>query len=560
MAVGFLDGSFRGNDGIIVPLEFTNSICFGQTGSGKTTGYILPNIQSRLEEGHAVIVFDYKGNLHSHIKRLAKTFNRLGDVVEIGPIWGHKINLLLNIATKDIEQWYRSLFGKDSRYGYWEIASCNLLKTLYCVQRFLHDVHGTLQHINGYCSDVEPLETERPPYPTFASIGAMLDVNVIHGLMEKFKAVQRYLLLAIDAEEIRDEDRNTLLFYIEESEHFNAFLSRYSKLKEEDSGGEYGNHGVMSSLLNTIQEGIESDVVNGESFDLPHLVSQKKIIIIYSDTLGEPVARLLNQRIFTFLTRRTIFLKDIQPVTIFIDEAHRVLIPGSLPEVSLCRENCFEYIMSVQDRVLLENTLGVQAVDEMMVNIAHQVSFKNDNISTCSTLEPFCYRSLTKNARFGKAEPLLFDKDELADVVREYQRLSRIFERFTDIEQNDGYLVHDVEKSNDYIAIYINANNEARELRAYDKCKLRERWEKTQKEKNPQESRRSLVKMFSPTKISHNHQTSNDNHVKDAIDDFSKIVKQNLDEFRHQILTAQEKEKKAVWDEIDKIYAILFKH
>ena len=107
MAVGFLGGNFEGNDGILVPLDFKNSICFGQTGSGKTTGYILPNIQSRLSAGHSVVIFDYKGNLHAHVKKLAKECGRLGDVVEIGPIWGHRFNLLCNIAIKDIEQWYR---------------------------------------------------------------------------------------------------------------------------------------------------------------------------------------------------------------------------------------------------------------------------------------------------------------------------------------------------------------------------------------------------------------------------------------------------------------------
>ncbi|MDE6979320.1 MAG: type IV secretory system conjugative DNA transfer family protein, partial [Helicobacter sp.] len=88
VAVGFLGGNFEGNDGILVPLDFKNSICFGQTGSGKTTGYILPNIQSRLYLGHSVVIFDYKGNLHAHVKKLANECGRLSDVVEIGPIWG----------------------------------------------------------------------------------------------------------------------------------------------------------------------------------------------------------------------------------------------------------------------------------------------------------------------------------------------------------------------------------------------------------------------------------------------------------------------------------------
>lgn len=548
MAVGFLGGNFEGNDGILVPLDFKNSICFGQTGSGKTTGYILPNIQSRLSAGHSVVIFDYKGNLHAHVKKLAKECGRLGDVVEIGPIWGHRFNLLCNIAIKDIEQWYRSLFTK--KYDYWEIASCSLFKTLYAVQRFLYESHGILEKIHSYYDYIEPLDKERPAYPTFAWIGETLNVASMRALMEKLHVIHKYLFLSLEVEELHNEDKNALLCLIEESERFSAFLSRYAKLKEEDSGDESGNHGVMSCLLNTIQDGIECDVVNGEGFDLPELIEQKKIIIIYADTLGQSIARLLNQRIFAFLARRTIFLKEIQPVSIFIDEAHRVLAPGCLPEVSLCRENCFEYLMSVQDRILLENALGEHDVEEMMVNVAHQISFKNDSISTCNTLEPFYYRNLVQNARFGKARPIFFDKHELVAVVREYQQLFCVFERFTDTPQNGGYLVHDVDKSNDSIAIFVDADDVARELRVYDKHKLYEKWQS-------KTSRRTNHESLDPSADSRPKlQAPQAHQPQDTIDDFSQTINKKLEEFRVQILQIQDRDKQ-IQDELERIYALL---
>lgn len=547
MAVGFLGGNFEGNDGILVPLDFKNSICFGQTGSGKTTGYILPNIQSRLHSGHSVVIFDYKGNLHAHVKKLANECGRLGDVVEIGPIWGHRFNLLFNIAIKDIEKWYRSLF--TGKYDYWDISACSLLKTLYAAQRFLYESHGILEKIHSYYDYIEPLDKERPIYPTFAWIGETLNVASMRALMEKFRVTHQYLSLTLEVEELRNEDKNALLCLIEESERFNAFLSRYAKLKEEDSGDETGNHGVMSCLLNTIQDGIECNVINGEGFDLPELIEQQKIIIIYADTLGQSIARLLNQRIFAFLARRTIFLKEIQPVSIFIDEAHRVLAPRCLPEVSLCRENCFEYLMSVQDRILLENTLGEHDVEEMMVNIAHQISFRNDSIATCSSLEPFCYRNL-QNARFGKANPIFFDKHELTMVVCAHQQLLCVFERFTDMPQNGGYLVHDVEKSNDSIAIFVDSDGVARDLRVYDKHNLLTKWQNRSLHRTNCESSDTNVDSRSKLQTTQTHQSQ------ESIDNFSQTINKKLEEFRVQILQIQDRDKH-VQDELERIYALL---
>ena len=81
-------------DPIWVPLNFTNAICYGQTGSGKTSFFILPNIHNRIEQGHSVIVFDFKGNMHLKVKCIADNFRRLEDVLEIGVLWGESLNLL----------------------------------------------------------------------------------------------------------------------------------------------------------------------------------------------------------------------------------------------------------------------------------------------------------------------------------------------------------------------------------------------------------------------------------------------------------------------------------
>ncbi|RAX58193.1 hypothetical protein CCZ01_03720 [Helicobacter monodelphidis] len=550
MAVGFLYNEFMDNEGIIVPEGFKNSICFGQTGSGKTTGYILPNIQKRLELGHAIIAFDFKGNLHSHIKILAKEAGRLADVVEIGPLWGHKINILDKIATKDIESWYRSLFGHSSKYGYWEIAACNLLKTLYGIERFLFHANGILGQICHYCDGVEPL-TQTFVYPSFSSIGAALNLTILKTLFANFQTMSRYLIFILENHSLRDVDRHYLLSLLNDMEQYQPFLNRYAKLKDNEDGEEHGNYGVISCLMNTIQDGINCEAINTGFFDIQEMVTEKKIIIIYADTLGDNISRLLNERIFKFLIRRTIFLKEIQPVSIFIDEAHKILTPNTLPEVSLCRENCFEYIMSVQDRILLENTLGVDKVNEMMVNIAHQVSFKNDNISACVNLETFHYKTLGNYSRSGKAKPIFFKKDQMRQVVVEYQRNLCVFDRFSDRAQEEGYLVHDVEKMGDSIAIYIDRDGGAEEIKIYDKELLEKKHLKLISHKQPHYDKVSSVK--ENIKV-------NDAELKSALKEFISLITKEFTKFKENMHEDHKKELSYIWKEIEDIQKNLEKY
>ena len=48
---------------ILIPETYTHAVCIGQTGSGKTTSFIYPNIQHRIEQGHGLLVYDYKGTI-----------------------------------------------------------------------------------------------------------------------------------------------------------------------------------------------------------------------------------------------------------------------------------------------------------------------------------------------------------------------------------------------------------------------------------------------------------------------------------------------------------------
>ena len=125
MGVGFIDAKQEQKEAIL-PINYTHILILGETGSGKTTGIINPNIKHRIKEGHGVLVFDYKGHYHTHIKALAKQCGRLEDVIMIGEPWGENINILSLLNENGIEEILNVLLFNDGKNTFWERSAINL--------------------------------------------------------------------------------------------------------------------------------------------------------------------------------------------------------------------------------------------------------------------------------------------------------------------------------------------------------------------------------------------------------------------------------------------------
>ena len=115
----------------------------------------------------------------------------------------------------------------------------------------------------------------------------------------------------------------------------------------------------------------------------------------------------------------------MEDTTIFIDEAHKVISGGNMPETSVCRESRFEYIMSVQSPDILIEALGKQRVfDSMEVNIAHRLSFYSPNMPETSKLRKFEMEFLSGSKNSGQkvinSEPIFFSNDELEAIQKLY--------------------------------------------------------------------------------------------------------------------------------------------
>ena len=177
-----------------------------------------------------------------------------------------------------------------------------------------------------------------------------------------------------------------------------------------------------------------------------------KIVIINSENIGKSATQIINARLFAALKKRA-GKTHAQGVSIFIDEAHKIITPTTLPEVSVCRECRFEYIMATQDELLLKRSIGLLETEEMLVNVAFVLSYKNINDERCEFFEPFwCLKDGVKSKVGG-----MFFSSILEDMVEQkFQEQKGILSEHTTIEKRGGILVNDTDLFGRESAYYID--------------------------------------------------------------------------------------------------------
>lgn len=446
---------------ILVPLEFTNAICYGQTGSGKTSSFILPNIHNRIEQGHSVIVFDFKGNMHLKVKCVADNLGRLQDVIEIGVLWGESLNLLDGLSEKEIDTLLSAGgFNKD----YWDMASLSLFKALYFSLLELKELYDFLKKFNGSVES-SPLRAYEIA-PTFHAIYALIKPSEVErhiGVLGGAVGLIHQTLVESEPLQENAKLQYALSHFEKKLKQFALELNAFKNIKEEDRDS--GNHGVMNCLKNMIQDIARMPFLNDAHAKPIGVLIQNKIVIINSENIGKSATHIINARLFSALKKRA-GKTYAQGVSIFIDEAHKIITPKTLPEVSVCRECRFEYIMATQDESLLRRNVGELETEEMLVNVAFVLSFKNINDERCKHFETFWY---LKDGIKSKAASMFFNEELERLVEQKFQGQRGSVEAHTTLEKKGGYLENDTDLFGRECAYYVNLYGEKKVVRVFPK-------------------------------------------------------------------------------------------
>ncbi len=75
---------FDSGRGLSMEAATKGTAVLGQTGSGKTASVVLPMADELIGRGCGGVIFDVKGNVRAHMRAIAESHGRLGDVVEFG--------------------------------------------------------------------------------------------------------------------------------------------------------------------------------------------------------------------------------------------------------------------------------------------------------------------------------------------------------------------------------------------------------------------------------------------------------------------------------------------
>ena len=481
-ALGFLDSGTAYETALpIVKGEFTHALCIGETGSGKTTGFILPNIEDRIAKNHGILVYDFKGNLHLGVKKLALEAGRLDDVIEVGTPWGKKTNPFEYMTAKEI---YALLFAlisqRDTEGVFWHSAAAtlgsNIVKTIRKISklkesfaqlgiefpslkfRFSVDFNDKISKIESAAIISADYHSEVFEYPTSASFSSLYEcvrtVKKVCMFTDGHPFLVGYLrdkLVSAFASRMKKEFMNQeiekewpgvqrgfeeALLRLKELDDSFGMLDSYKGMAVSISDDFSGNYGVIFSLESSLKHFYDHKFFSEHECDVIEELNNNKIIIINTSLLTNQMINAFNQAITLNLSKRA-KLSTKNAVSIFIDEANRVVDKNTELATDILREAKVELVLAIQNESQMIYKMGMDRYKELKGNLTEQFIFRNNDENHMLKTDKDVERLPTHTYLSGelkeikKTEPKFFKEDELLAAEFAFQsKLEAVKELF----------------------------------------------------------------------------------------------------------------------------------
>lgn len=422
--------------------NFTHAMIVGETGCGKTSSAILPILKDRINAGYGILAFDYKGVEHAKIKALAKRANRLDDVVMINVPWGKSINLVQNCDSKSMERFLLSSFGGSKGSDFWANSAYNFASQITSILR-------TISSLSPNIRDVLSLENKDH------SLRALFSHTSNHDIFKKLikevkNALEIYTGVMFEAKlrnrQISESELISNFFML------NAFINTADKFiqsygdylnpsKKDEKERLYNNLNFMLSAISSISN---NPMLNSGDTQISGLLRESKIAIINLEGLEDAAVGLIASGVLNSLSRQ----KDKNPsaVSVFIDEANRVINKKADLCADVLRESRVELVLAFQNQDMIINNLGSkEAYKELVGNLSSQYFFKNSQPQFCegkdkdfSKLEQFeCYFG----SKTQKLKPIFIPSDELNKAELEFQKINGVIKNFSIDELDDNEML-----------------------------------------------------------------------------------------------------------------------
>jgi hypothetical protein len=409
-------------ENVIPPIDFQHILCEGATGTGKTASIILPILEDRLRKGHTIIFFDHKGHEHKKVKALAKKIGRLKDVVEIGKPYTSYINLLAELDTIRLKEMVKEA-GK-SKDPYWSNSAANLAEDIIAPLRKLYDIVHLLKDFkifinssgSAVLTSLEEVNIDilkKPSFQTLSNIiaspKALINYKkVMSTIPEKLRSVldMDYKYGEKEITDIR-QIYGKILFLeksIEAASRFN--------ISEDKSDVNSGNNGVLQTLDNTVASYAKKDYINIDEYTIADLMNKNAIIVIDTQSFGDDIMKIFLESILKKAVMR-LRAGRTSAMSVFIDEANRVLFPSIDLHSDVLREAEVELIIAIQNEEQMIKKFSEVEWNSIKGNIKHQYMIE-----------------LSHGIRYNYGElmttkPLLFEKELLEDADYAYFTLDK---------------------------------------------------------------------------------------------------------------------------------------
>ena len=444
-AIGFgrADAETVTGEKIVIPLDFRHASCSGSTGSGKSASVILPTLEDRIARGHTVLFFAYKGHEHRQVKAVARRHGRLEDVREFGKPHGTPVNILASLSVKDARQCIIDLGGGvGQRDPYWANTAGNFgeailtaLRHLYRLKRLYGEIDPAgADGLFGECVEIPAGQTdddgnelyreirlfgrlEMEEEPSFSDVyeiakdaGTFNDFFAgIDPLLERLERKGRELMNLVGSfEEMRKVTEGYFLALSKLAVH----CRQTNQLQMDGSNGSStGNNGVRQTLENHLATIASREYAN---YGRKELVADGEIMVVDVEGVDDHILSIMLGNELERLTMRLRRERDPRPVSVFVDEANRVL-PGGLDLHSdVLRETKVELIVAYQNEGQMIRKFTPEGWEAQKNNFVHRFEM----------MPGFRvhYRS-GEDERTFRPEPLVLGEEELDEAEMEHNAL-----------------------------------------------------------------------------------------------------------------------------------------
>jgi len=416
----------------IMKCDFQHAICIGNTGSGKTASLILPTLEDRIKKNHAVIVYIYKGHEHRKIKHLAVESNRINDVIEIGKPHGKYINLMSLLELDMVKHTLVLLSGglNGDKLDFWTLSASRLGTAIVDILRKIHMINVLLEPVDKEKKSFREVSfklelpdefesvhytypKDEPSYKTLAQITSNPKKLLIflQGLKALVRNIEMRLKLITIAKKSESSDNILIVEVVKHLLRLEKAYEGYIDFGVDDKSGEAGgNNGVLQVLNNAIASLANKDYINTQEVDVLDLIEKKSILIVDIEGLNLDVHGVMLESILNKLGRR-IRNGTPNPVSIFVDEANRVLPSNVDLHNDVLRESKVELIMAIQNEEQMIEKFNRIKWLSIKKNFKHNYFIDTD------------HRIMYNHKDEWLSKPLLIDDNQLNDAEYIYNNL-----------------------------------------------------------------------------------------------------------------------------------------